>query len=153
LPRTPSKTTQTKRRRRGIFITLEGIEGSGKTTQLARLAKFLRENGHRVVETRKPGGTPLAEQIREVMLGLPSAMPSERKTRRPAEPMTSECEAALVCAARAQHVTYVIQPAIEEGTLVLLPISDSTLAIKANNFLTILLDQTLRFPMTYVKYI
>ena len=62
-------------------------------------------------------------------------MPSERKTRRPAEPMTSECEAALVCAARAQHVTYVIQPAIEEGTLVLLPISDSTLAIKANNFI------------------
>jgi len=70
LPMLPSKTTQTKRRRRGIFITLEGIEGSGKTTQLARLAKFLRENGHRVVETREPGGTPLAEQIREVMLGL-----------------------------------------------------------------------------------
>jgi hypothetical protein len=130
----PSKTTQTKRRRRGIFITLEGIEGSGKTTQLARLAKFLRENGHRVVETREPGGTPLAEQIREVMLGLPSAMPSERKTRRPAEPMTPECEAALVFAARAQRVTQMIQP-IEEGASPLRPISDSTLAIKANNFL------------------
>jgi dTMP kinase len=118
LPMLPSKTTQIKRRRRGIFITLEGIEGSGKTTQLAGLAKFLREKGYRVVATKEPGGTPLAEQIREVMLGLPSAMPSERKTRRPAEPMTPECEAALVFAARAQRVTHVIQP-IEEGALVL----------------------------------
>ena len=132
LPMLPSKTTQTKRRRRGIFITLEGIEGSGKTTQLARLAKFLRENGHRVVETREPGGMPLAEQIREVMLGLPSAMPSERKTRRPTEPMTPECEAALVFAARAQHVTPVIQPAVEEGALVLCDrFSNSTLAYQS----------------------
>jgi len=129
LPMLPSKTTQTKRRRRGIFITLEGIEGSGKTTQLARLAKFLRENGHRVVETREPGGTPLAEQIREVMLGLPSIMPSEHKTPGPGELMTPECEAALVFAARAQHVMHVIQPALQEGAVVLCDrFSDSTLA-------------------------
>jgi dTMP kinase len=129
LPMLPSKTTQTKRRRRGIFITLEGIEGSGKTTQLARLAKFLRENGHRVVETREPGGTPLAEQIREVMLGLPSIMPSEHKTPGPGEPMTPECEAALVFAARAQHVIHLIRPALQEGAVVLCDrFSDSTLA-------------------------
>lgn len=129
LPMRPSRTTQTKRRRRGLFITLEGIEGSGKTTQLARLAKFLREKGYRVVETREPGGTPIAEQIRGVMLNLPSARPSEHKARRPAEPMTAECEAALVFAARAQHVTHVIQPAILEGAIVLCDrFFDSTLA-------------------------
>lgn len=124
-----SKTTQTNRRRRGIFITLEGIEGSGKTTQLARLAKFLREKGYQVVETREPGGTPLAEQIRGVMLDLPSTMPSEHKTRHPVEPITSECETALVFAARAQHVMHVIQPALQEGAIVLCDrFSDSTLA-------------------------
>ena len=125
----PSQTMQTHRRRRGIFITLEGIEGSGKTTQLARLAKFLREEGYRVVETREPGGTPLAERIRGVMLNVPSATPSEHEARRPVEPITSECEAALVFAARAQHVTHVIQPALQEGAIILCDrFFDSTLA-------------------------
>jgi dTMP kinase len=125
----PSKTTQTQKRRRGIFITLEGIEGSGKTTQLARLAKFLREKGCRIVETREPGGTPIAEHIRGVMLNVPAALPSEHETRRPAEPMTPECEAALVFAARAQHVAHVIQPALQEEAVVLCDrFSDSTLA-------------------------
>lgn len=129
LPMMPSQTTQTHRRRRGIFITLEGIEGSGKTTQLARLAKFLREKEYRVVETREPGGTPLAEQIRGVMLNVPSAVPNEHEARRPAEPITPECEAALVFAARAQHVTHVIQPALQKGTIVLCDrFVDSTLA-------------------------
>jgi dTMP kinase len=125
----PSKTTQTPGRRRGIFITLEGIEGSGKTTQLARLSKFLREEGYRVVETREPGGTPLAERIRGVMLNIPPATPSEHLIRHPAEPITSECEAALVFAARAQHVTHVIQPALQDGAIVLCDrFFDSTLA-------------------------
>jgi dTMP kinase len=125
----PTQKTQTKRRRQGIFITLEGIEGSGKTTQLARLAKFFREKGYRVVETREPGGTPLAEQIRGVMLNLPLHMPSEHNTARLAEPITPECEAALVFAARAQHVTHVINPALKEGAIVLCDrFSDSTLA-------------------------
>jgi len=125
----PSKTMQTQRRRRGIFITLEGIEGSGKTTQLARLAKFLREEGYRVVETREPGGTPLAERIRSVMLNVPSATPNEQEARRPVEPITSECEAALVFAARAQHVTQVILPAVQTGAIVLCDrFFDSTLA-------------------------
>lgn len=125
----PSKTTQTPGRRRGIFITLEGIEGSGKTTQLGRLSKFLREEGYRVVETREPGGTPLAERIRGVMLNVPPATPSEYLIRHPAEPITSECEAALVFAARAQHVTHVIQPALQDGAIVLCDrFFDSTLA-------------------------
>ncbi|MBA2251560.1 MAG: dTMP kinase [Nitrospirales bacterium] len=125
-----TKTTQAKKKsRRGAFITLEGIEGSGKTTQLARLAKFLREKGYRVVETREPGGTPLAEQIRGVMLNLPPHMPSEHNTARLAEPFTPECEAALVFAARAQHVTHVINQALKQGTIVLCDrFSDSTLA-------------------------
>jgi len=123
------KTTQTKRRRCGLFITLEGIEGSGKTTQLARLAKFLREKGYRVVETREPGGTPLAEQIRGIMLNVPSTMPREQQAARPVEPITRECEAALVFAARAQHVAHVIQPALQEGAIVLCDrFFDSTLA-------------------------
>ena len=122
----PTRKTQTKRRRPGVFITLEGIEGSGKTTQLARLAKSLREKRYRVVETREPGGTPLAEQIRGVLLNQPSQKPSEHSTT---EPITAECEAALVFAARAQHVTHIINPALKQGAIVLCDrFSDSTLA-------------------------
>lgn len=125
----PTHKTQTKRRRQGAFITLEGIEGSGKTTQLARLGKFLREKGYRVVETREPGGTPLAEQIREIMLNVPNHMPSEQLTARLTERMTPEGEAALVFAARAQHVTHVIKPSLKDGAIVLCDrFSDSTLA-------------------------
>ena len=125
----PTRKTQTQRRCHGVFITLEGIEGSGKTTQLARLAKYLREKGYRVVETREPGGTPLAEQIRGIMLDLPPHRPSEHDTTRLAEPVTPECETALVLAARAQHVTHVIRPALSEHAIVLCDrFSDSTLA-------------------------
>jgi dTMP kinase len=125
----PSKTIGTKKRRRGVFITFEGIEGSGKTTQVARLAKLLREKGYRVAETREPGGTPLAEQVRGIMLNMPSNAPTEHQVRRPTEPITSECEAALVLAARAQHVTQVIRPALQQGEIVLCDrFSDSTLA-------------------------
>lgn len=107
-------------RRRGVLITFEGMEGSGKTTQCHRLAKLLREEGHRVVETREPGGTPLAERIREILLG---------SSDQPAEPMTPECEACLVLACRSQHRMAVIEPALKEGAVVLCDrFSDSTLA-------------------------
>ena len=107
--------------KRGVLITFEGIEGSGKTTQCHRLAKLLREDGHRVVETREPGGTPLAERIREILLDS-SGRPS-------AEAMTSECEAFLVLACRSQHRVSVIEPALSEGAVVLCDrFSDSTLA-------------------------
>ena len=79
--------------RKGVLITFEGIEGSGKTTQLIRLAKLLREDGHRVVETREPGGTPFAERIRDLLLS-PAV-----------EPITPECEAFLILACRSQHVS------------------------------------------------
>lgn len=123
-----TEKTETERRQ-GIFITLEGIEGSGKTTQLARLAKLLREKGYRVVETREPGGTPLAEEIRGILLNVRTHTPSEQLTARLTERITPECEAALVFAARTQHVAHVINPALEEGAIVLCDrFSDSTLA-------------------------
>lgn len=107
---------------RGLLITAEGVEGSGKTTQCARLAKRLREAGHRVLETREPGGTPLAERIRSLFLG--TAAGTDRT-----EPITPECEALLVFACRSQHVSQVIEPAIREGVIVLCDrFLDSTLA-------------------------
>jgi dTMP kinase len=114
------------RRRRGVLITFEGIEGSGKSTQCARLAKFLREHGYRVIETREPGGTPIAERIRSLLLDLPATRAGLSLTT---EPLTPECEAALVLAARSQHVAQVIEPALREGAVVLCDrFSDSTLA-------------------------
>jgi dTMP kinase len=116
-----------KRRGKGVFITLEGIEGSGKTTQCARLAKFLREQGYRVVETREPGGTPIAECIRDLLLGLSSTRPQAVPSA--TDPLTPQCEAALIFAARSQHVAEVIKPALREGAVVLCDrFSDSTLA-------------------------
>lgn len=114
-------------RRRGVLITFEGMEGSGKTTQCHRLAKLLREEGHRVVETREPGGTPLAERIRDILLG--SSDQPDSAPARAAEPMTPECEAYLVLACRSQHRVSVIEPALREGAVVLCDrFSDSTLA-------------------------
>lgn len=106
-----------KSRQRGVLITFEGIEGSGKTTQCAQLAKLLREKGYRVVETREPGGTPLAEAIRAIILSSSS------------EPMAPRCEALLILASRSQHAALVIQPALAAGAVVLCDrFSDSTLA-------------------------
>jgi dTMP kinase len=116
------KPGKKRSRKPGFLITLEGIEGSGKTTQCARLAKLLREEGFRVVETREPGGTPLAERIRDIFLGTASEMPG-------AEPMAPECEAHLVFSCRSQHVAQLIEPAIDEGAVVLCDrFVDSTLA-------------------------
>jgi len=111
-----------KRARDGILITFEGIEGSGKTTQLRRLATLLRQEGYRVVETREPGGTAIAERIRDVLLHTPAKLPVT-------EPMTAACETYLILAARSQHVTHIIEPALQAGSIVLCDrFSDSTLA-------------------------
>ena len=108
--------------KRGRFITFEGIEGSGKTTQCRRLALLLRNLGFQVLETREPGGTPLAEGIRNLLLALPSA-------RSTPESITPSCEALLIMAARAQHLAHVIRPAIQNGQVVLCDrYFDSTLA-------------------------
>ncbi len=91
----------------GLFITLEGPEGAGKTTNREFLAERLRTAGHEVLLTREPGGTPLAERIRELLLA-----PSD-------EPMATDTELLLMFAARAQHLDQVIRPALAAGKVVL----------------------------------
>lgn len=85
---------------RGRFISLEGIDGAGKSTQHVWLVEHLREQGHAVVATREPGGTPLGEQLRALLL---------------AEPMHLETEALLMFAARREHIAQVIEPALARG--------------------------------------
>jgi dTMP kinase len=92
---------------RGRFITLEGGEGVGKSTQLKRLAAALRERGLDLVETREPGGSPGAEAIRKLLL--------EGEVDR----WTPETEALLFAAARSDHVARTIRPALERGQWVL----------------------------------
>lgn len=91
----------------GLFITLEGPEGAGKSTNREYLAEHLRAQGLDVVLTREPGGTPLAERIRELLLA-----PSDEK-------MDADTELLLVFAARAQHLAEVIRPALARGAIVL----------------------------------
>lgn len=86
--------------RRGRFITLEGIDGAGKSTHLAWLLEWLRRCGHDVVATREPGGTPLGEVLREIVLH---------------QPMHLETEALIMFAARREHIEAVIKPALEAG--------------------------------------
>ena len=92
---------------RGRFITLEGGEGVGKSTNLARVVGWLEARGLEVVQTREPGGTPRAEAIRRLLLD-----PEER------EPLDEDAELLLVFAARAQHLARVIRPALARGAWV-----------------------------------
>jgi len=101
----------------GFFITFEGPEGSGKTTQIRRLAAFLEEQGYAVVLTREPGGTVIGDQIRQILLAHGNA---EMKPR---------TEVLLFQASRAQHVDELIRPALAQGKIVLCDrFADSTLA-------------------------
>jgi dTMP kinase len=100
-----------------LFVTFEGIEGSGKSTHLRHLGAHLRAAGHVVVETREPGGTPAGAQIRRLLLG-PEAVP-----------LTPLAELFLYCADRTEHVNEVIRPALAAGAVVLCDrFSDSTIA-------------------------
>ncbi|MEG2803860.1 dTMP kinase [Stenotrophomonas sp.] len=93
------------------FVSLEGGEGAGKTTALTALREALHARGHDVLLTREPGGTPLAERIRALVL-TPDAEIA-------AEPLSAEAELLLVFAARAQHVRQVIAPALRRGSYVI----------------------------------
>ncbi|MDN3525455.1 dTMP kinase [Halomonas sabkhae] len=92
---------------RGRFITLEGGEGVGKSTNLVMVAEYLESRGLEVVRTREPGGTPRAEAIRELLLDPTSQ-----------EPLDDDAELLLVFAARAQHLARVVRPALERGAWV-----------------------------------
>src|SRR5581483_9951744 len=92
---------------RGIFITFEGLDGCGKTTQLARLAEALSARSLDVVATREPGGSGIGERIRAILLDSRTAG------------LSSYAELALMFADRAQHVEEVIQPALKMGKIVL----------------------------------
>jgi dTMP kinase len=94
----------TEHRGRGRFITLEGIDGAGKSTHVAWIGDFLAERGHRVVATREPGGTALGERLRELLLG---------------EAMMHDTEALLMFAARREHLEQVIRPSLARGDWVL----------------------------------
>ena len=101
----------------GKFISFEGIEGVGKTTQCARLCAYLEKQGKTVVLTREPGGTPLAEAIRSVVLD------------RDDESISSEAELLLMFAARAVHLSNKIVPALESGAWVICDrFTDATIA-------------------------
>lgn len=100
-----------------LFITFEGIEGSGKTTQVRRLADYLRACGRDVVITREPGGCPIADAIRRILLDPDN------------NALVSRAELLLYAAARAQHVDEIIRPALETGKVVLCDrFTDATLA-------------------------
>lgn len=91
----------------GKFITIEGGEGVGKSTQIGRLKDFVAEQGVEVVVTREPGGTHRAERIRELLLETSD------------EPMPSTCELLLMFAARSTHIENVIRPALARGACVI----------------------------------
>lgn len=93
--------------KRGCFITVEGTEGVGKSTNIEFLCSLLQERGIEIVLTREPGGTPLAEELRNLLL-----QPRE-------ESVSEDAELLLMFAARAQHIENVIKPALERGAWVI----------------------------------
>jgi len=93
--------------KKGRFLSLEGVEGVGKTTNLSFIAQYLEKAGKTVVTTREPGGTVIAEQIRALLLDHND------------EELSNESELLLMFAARAQHIKHVIEPALEAGQWVL----------------------------------
>ena len=101
---------------RGLFITFEGVDGCGKTTQMDLLAKYLQTQGYEVVITREPGAKGLGEKIREILLHYDGEV-------------SSKAESFLFLADRAQHIDKIVNPAIENGKIVLCDRhTDSTIA-------------------------
>ena len=105
---------------RGLFVTLEGSDGCGKSTQISLLRDWLEARGYEVTLTREPGGCPISERIREVILSLDS------------KGMSPECEALLYAAARVEHVREVVEPALKCGRIVICDrFLDSSIAYQA----------------------
>ena len=92
---------------KGLFLTFEGVDGCGKSTQMRMLGEYLRERGVDCLTTREPGGCPVSEQIREILLNVENG------------DMNDETEALLYAAARAEHIDHVILPALRAGKVVL----------------------------------
>ncbi len=110
---------------RGRFITLEGPEGSGKTTAARHLAEWLQSSGLSVVLTHEPGGTPLGEEIRRIVLHM----------RGLSDDLDPRADALLYAAARAQHVARVIRPALDSGAWVVCArFADSSLAYQGHAY-------------------
>lgn len=92
--------------KKGLFITFEGADGCGKTTQMKLLAEYLQEKGHEVVITREPGGKGLGEKVREILLNYDGEV-------------SDRCESFLFLADRAQNIDIIVNPAVEAGKIVL----------------------------------
>src|SRR5271154_6425203 len=125
----------------GVFITLEGVEGSGKTTQAAILGDALRKDGHRVTVTHEPGGTRAGETIRGIFLD-------------PAVSLDVAAELLLVLADRAQHVREKLRPALASGEIVISDrYSDSTTAYQgyARGFDLTLVDELNRLASDGIR--
>lgn len=119
-----------------MFITLEGPEGSGKTSQVPPLAAYLKKQGYDVLVTREPGGTVVSDQIRDVLMNLKNVS------------IVPRTEILLFLAARAQHVEGLIRPALKAGKLVLCDrFGDSTLAYQGYGHQTDL--DNLRYLLNY----
>lgn len=116
---------------RGVFITFEGGEGAGKSTQIRRLAAALEAQGRKVIVTREPGGTPLAEAIRGLILG-------------PGASGDALTQALLFAAARREHIRVLIEPALAAGAIVLCDrFADSTRAYQGGRLPAPALDATI----------
>lgn len=101
---------------KGLFITFEGADGCGKTTQMKLLAEYLQKQGHDVVLTREPGGKGLGEKVREILLNYDGEV-------------SDRCESFLFLADRAQNIDIIVNPAVEAGKIVLCDRhTDSTVA-------------------------
>ena len=101
---------------KGLFITFEGVDGCGKTTQIKLLDEYLRKSGYKTLLTREPGAKGLGEKLREILLNYDGDV-------------SSKCESFLFLADRAQHVDCIIKPAIKQGKIVLCDRhTDSTVA-------------------------
>jgi dTMP kinase len=103
--------TQRSQATQALFITFEGLDGSGKTTQLKHLAAALESDGHRVVTLRQPGGTPLGDRIRSILL--------DSRSEAALGSISPESEMALMFADRAQALREIILPALADGSIVL----------------------------------